>query len=86
MADYSMENPLIPYPPQSSSTVKLGAKYNGKNPQGRPIGHTTETATKNKILIACNPDFSTASSASLEMTERIRAQDSNSGASSTPWF
>ncbi len=38
--------------------VKLGAKYNGKNPQGRPIGHTTETATKDKILIACNPDFS----------------------------
>ena len=59
--------------------VKLGAKYNGKNPQGRPIGHTTETATKNKILIACNPDFSTAppcflakarTGASLEMTER----------------
>ncbi|MCH7558645.1 MAG: hypothetical protein IIB56_14465 [Planctomycetes bacterium] len=56
------------------------------NPQGRPIGHTTETATKDKILIACNPDFSTAPSAPLGMTERIRAQDSNSGASSTLWF
>jgi len=63
--------------------VKLGAKYNGKNPQGRPIGHTTETANKDKILIACNPDFSTAPSALLKMTKGIRAQDSNSGASST---
>jgi len=29
--------------------VKLGAKYNGKNTPGRPIGHTTETAAKNKF-------------------------------------
>ena len=81
------------------------------NPQGRTIGHTTETANKDKILIACNPDFSHSTHSAalragfcslpstrvarsgqagqalpLEMTERIRAQDSNSGASSTLWF
>ena len=37
--------------------VKDIQEYKEK-PQGRPIGHTTETATINMILIACNPDFS----------------------------
>ena len=41
------------------------------NPKGRSIGHTIETATKDKILIAYNPDFSTAPSASLEMTRKM---------------